>query len=193
MLINGEDLLDTPILSLQTGTELARTERAIINPHNLTVIAYEISGSNLDHHPSYVRIADIREVSAIGFIVDSSEEFIVLDDVITLKDIYELHFQLEHKTVLDEQRNKLGKVIDYNLDADGFVIQQLTIKRPLLKSFNDSELVIHRSQVIEVTDDAIVISSKGEIKTLATKTQTYVNPFRQSPQTEAISNRRDRQ
>lgn len=186
MLISGIDLFDSPVLSLQTGTELARTKNPIINPHNLTILAYEIAGPNLDHHPSYLRIDDIREVSPIGIIVDSSEEFVILEDIIKLKDIFELHFEIEHKTVLDEKRNKVGKVIGYNFDSEGFVIQQLTVKRPLLKSFNDSELIIHRSQIIEVTDDAIVIKSKNDAKALPSKVQSYANPFRQSPQAEAM-------
>ena len=186
MLISGIDLFDSPVLSLQTGTELARTKRPIINPHNLTILAYEIAGPNLDHHPSYLRIEDIREVSPIGLIVDSSEEFVILEDIIKLKDIYELNFELDHKTVLDEKREKIGKIISYNIDADGFVVQQITIKRPLLKSFNDSELIVHRSQIIEVTDEAVVIKSKNDAKAKPLKSQSYANPFRQSPRAEAM-------
>ena len=191
MLITGSDLIDTPVLSLQTGRELARTTHAIINPHNLTVLAYELEGSTLDHHPSFLRIADVRELSPIGMIVDSSEEFIQMEDVIKEKDIYELRYELLHKQVLDEKREKIGKVIGYNVESEGFVIQQISIKRPLLKSFNESELLVHRSQVIEVTDQAIVIKSKAEAKTLPKTSRSYVNPFRQTPQTEAMNAHRE--
>lgn len=187
MLISGNDLIDTPVLSLQTGSELAKATHPIVNPHNLTIIAYEVTGPHLDHHPSYLRIDDIRELSPIGMIIDSSEEFIQPDDIISQKDIYDLRFELIHKHVIDEKRNKVGKVIDYNLEAGGFVVEQLVVKRPLLKSFNDSELLIHRSQVIEVTDHAIVIKSKAENKKALPKAaQTYVNPFRQTPQVEIL-------
>ncbi|MBI3889878.1 hypothetical protein HY312_04920 [Candidatus Saccharibacteria bacterium] len=186
MLINGFDLLNAPVMSLQTGGELARTTKAIINPHNLTIIAYELAGPQLDHHPSFLRINDIREVSPVGIIVDSSEEFVLLDDIINQKDIYELHFTLEHKVVLDENRKKVGKVTSYNFEAGAFVIQQLTIQRPLLKSFNDSELIIHRSQILEVTDHAIVIKAKNVAKIVPDTAKSYVNPFRQSPQAEAM-------
>lgn len=191
MLISGTDLIDLPILSLQTGAELARTTQAIINPHNLTIIAFEVNGKTLDHHPSYLRTEDIREVSPIGIIIDSSEEFIYSDDIIKQKDIYELEYKLENKSVLDEKRSKVGKAIGYNIEVDGFVIQQISVKRPLLKSFNDSELLIHRSQIIEVTDQAIVIKSKTENRAIPKPSQTYVNPFRQSPQTEAMRTNRD--
>lgn len=192
MLISGLDLIGTPILSLQTGTELATAQDAVINPHDLSVVAYEVDGPNLDQKPSLLRTQDIRELSTIGMIVDSSDEFVIPEDVIKLNDIYQLHFQLIGKPVLDEKRNKLGKVQEYNIESGGFVIQQLTIKRPLIHSFNDPELLVHRSQVIEITDSAIVIKSKAPIKQPVSKTsQTYANPFRQNtPQPESTDTQR---
>lgn len=195
MLISGQDLDNSPILSLQTGSELARVNSTIINPHNLSIIAFEVSGPNLDQTPSVLRVQDIRELSPIGIIIDSSEEFVQPDDIIKLKEIYDMQFRLEGKHVLDENRDKLGKIIEYNLETNSFVIQQLAVKRPLLKSFNDSELLVHRSQVIEVSDDAIVIKSKasnGALKSIHKEGQTYVNPFRKSsPQAEAIRTQKD--
>lgn len=183
----ASQLIDTPIMSLQTGKKLASTDAAIINPHNLTVIAYKIEGPHLDHEPSYLRCADIREMGSLGMIVDSSDEFLEPDDIITEKDIYDLDFELDGKHVIDERKNKIGKVIDYVIDIDSFVIQQLVVKRPLLKSFGDDELLVHRSQIVEVNDESIVIKS-GDIKTKVPvkSSRHYVNPFRQStPQPES--------
>ncbi len=191
MLVIGTDIIDTPVLSLQTGRELARTTQAIINPHNLSILAYEVDGSHLDSHPSYLRIEDVREFSRIGMIVDSSDEFLETDDIVKFKELYELQFELIGKPVLDEKRNKVGRTIDYTIEVESFVIQQLIVKRPILQRFNDSELTIHRSQVIEVTDDAIVIKAKGSIKQpLKSAAKSYVNPFRQTPQAEAAHSSR---
>lgn len=186
MLLSGSQLLDTPIMGLQTGKELARTSSAVINPHNLTIIAYGLTGSHLDHDPSYLRIADIREMGSLGMIVDSSDEFIEPEDIITDKDIYELNFTLEGKQVIDEQKKKIGKVSDYVVDIDSFVIQQLVVKKPLLQSLNDDELLIHRKQIIEVNDTTIIIkSSRIKGKAEAVTNRHYVNPFRQpAPQPE---------
>lgn len=186
MLLPGSQLLDTAIMSLQTGKELARTSKAIVNPHNLSIIAYLIEGPHLDYTPSYLRIADVRELGSLGMIVDSSDEFITPDDIITDKHIYELEYELEGKHVVDDRGTKIGKVNDYNVEANSFVIQQLTVKKPLFKSFTDDEVLVHRSQIVEVNDTTIVIKS-GKVK--ATKaiinSTNYVNPFRQtSPQPE---------
>lgn len=186
MLLPGSQLLETSVMSLQTGKELAQTSKAIINPHNLTVLAYLIHGPHLDYSPSYLRVADIRELGSLGMIVDSSEEFVVPEDIITDKPIYDLDFTLEGKHVVNDQGNKVGKVIDYAVDVESFVIQQLTVKKPLLKSFNDDELLIHRGQIVEVNDTTIIVKSgKVKEKPSSVKDRHYVNPFRQaSPQPE---------
>jgi uncharacterized protein YrrD len=195
MIILGSALIDTPVMGLQTGLELARTARPVIDPKNLAVIAYELKGGNLTDHPSLLRIADVRELSEVGFIVDSSEEFITPSDVVKIDEIYSLNFYLDGMNVTDEKRRKLGKVIDYTLDTTGFVVQQLTVKRPMLQSFNDTELVIHRSQIIEINDDAIVVHSQAKIPEPDRKDVigSYVNPFRKTDTAkESIVNRPQR-
>jgi len=187
MLLSGSQLINTSVMGLQTGKELGTTSVAVINPHNLSVIAYRVAGQHLDHDPSYIRTADIRELGSLGMIVDSSDEFVEPEDIITDKAIYELEFELEGKHVIDDDRNKVGKVTDYVVESESFVIQQLVVKKPLLKSFTDDEILVHRSQIVEVNDDVIIIKS-GKLKNTAkdsAKPTQYVNPFRQtSPQPE---------
>jgi sporulation protein YlmC with PRC-barrel domain len=181
MLLTGSQLIDMPIMGLQTGKELARTGVAIVNPHNLSVVAYRVTGQHLDHDPSFLRVADIREMGSLGMIVDSSDEFVEPDDIITQKDIYELAYELDGKQVIDDHKKKIGKVSDYVIDIDSFVIQQLVVRRPLLKSLTDDELLVHRGQIVEVNDTMIIIKSgavKADTQT-ASSSRHYVNPFRQ--------------
>jgi len=182
MLVAGSRLIDMPVMGLQTGGELARTEREVINPHTLEVVAYQLNGPLLDTHPSLLRVADVREFSDIGMIVDSSDEFVSPDDIIKLNEIYQLHFTLHDKPVVDTKHRKLGKVIGYTIETGGFVIQQLNVKRPFFRSLSDTELLIHRSQIKEISDSQIVVES--ELKTpapvLKAVRDTYSNPFRKS-------------
>lgn len=181
MLTAASQLTHMPVMSLQTGTELARTTNALIDPRNLTVIAYELSGPLLDQQPSFLRIADIREQSNIGFIVDSSDEFVSLEDVLKIKEIYDFKFELVGLPVVDEKGKKLGKVSDYTLELESFVVQQINVKRPLLKSMGDTELLVHRSQIVKVSDTTIVVKA-GSVTADPVKTavSNYVNPFRQT-------------
>ena len=110
MLIAGNRLLNIPVLGLQTGGELARTKHAIIDPANLKIHAYELQGPLLGAGPTLLRIADVREISDIGLIVDSSDEFVGIEDVIKLGELYKLGFNLLGMNVVDVKGSKLGKV-----------------------------------------------------------------------------------
>ena len=182
-------------MGLQTGGEVARTGRAVIDPATLTVVAYEVESHLLKDNQLLLRIADIRELSDLGFIVDSQDEFVHQDDVIKLQEIYKLGFNVIGMSVTDENRRKIGKVIDFTIETGNFVIQQLTVRRPLLRSFNDTELLIHRSQIIEINDDAIVVHSQAKVpeQELHEVVGSYVNPFRKPKSTapEAIDTKQD--
>lgn len=186
MLLVGSELIDIPIMSLQTGVELARTTGPVINPHKFTVAAYEVDGPTLDTVPSLLLVGDIRELGDIGMIIDSSDEFVGTDDVIKVKELYELSFELIGKLVVDQKGEKLGKVIDYSIRTIDYTIEQLHVKRPLFKSLNDSELLIHRSLITEVTDDRIIVKSAAQKVTPLMSKENYVNPFRSTtPQSES--------
>jgi uncharacterized protein YrrD len=169
-------------MGLQTGGELATTVRPIIDPGSLAVIAYEVEGALLGKGTHLLRIADVRELSDLGMIIDSSDEFVTPEDVISLKKIYDLDFRLIGMAVFDEKRRKLGKVVDFTLETSGFIIQQITVRRPMFRSLNDTELVIHRTQIIEINNDGIVVHSEAKAPEpeLHEVVGSYVNPFRKS-------------
>lgn len=191
MLIAFDRFLKQPVMSLQTGAELARTKSILVDPRNLTILAYELEGPMLDERPSFLRVPDIREISNLGIIVDSSDEFVGLDDVIKIKEVYEFSFDLIGLNVIDEKKRKLGKVTGYNLDGDSFQVAQLVVRRPLLKSLSDTDLLIHRAQIIEVNNERIIVKSAEDKPAVKESIREYTNPFRasQRAQPEAIERR----
>ena len=185
MLLPSTRFIDTPVMSLQTGSELGRTVRPIINPRELSIVAFELHGINLDYDPSLLRINDIREIGPMGMIIDSSDELISVSDVIKIKEIYELNFELVGLKVIDDKKRNVGKVTGFTLDASSFFIQQLQVKRPLLKSFGDTEFLIHRSQVVKITDDYLIVKSPDIRHKEAVAEPTgrmFENPFRKPAQ-----------
>lgn len=187
MLVTLERLLGTSVMSLQTGAELARTSKVLVDPRDLTIAAYELEGHALVEHPSFLRPIDVRELSNLGLIVDSSDEFVGLDDVIKIKQVYNFGFNLVGLDVIDDKKKKLGKVTSITVDSSSFAVQQLIVKRPLLKSLSESELVIHRSQVTRVHNDHVEVRSTAQGETVKDTIREYTNPFRTtSVQPEAI-------
>ena len=176
-------------MSLQTGGELARTRLPIIDPATLTIVAYSLNGPLLQGKDMLLRIVDSRELSDIGLIVDSIDEFVAPDDVIKLKELMDLRFNLDGMKVTDEKQRTLGKVVDYNVDTTTFTVVQLTVRRPLMQRFNDTELLVHRSQIIEINNTSIVIHSESKTPehTRLDTPGAYINPFRKDkPVAESI-------
>ena len=182
MLLLGSRLDNTSVMSLQTGGPLGRVTQPIIDPANLAVIAYKVEGSLVSKPEHYVRVLDVRELSDIGMIIDSIDELVVKGDVIKLDEIIDLDFVLKNISVMDETGRKLGKVIDYTLDTGSFMVQQLTVKRSIFRSLKEVELLVHRSQIIEINDQGIVIHSQAKAPehTRQTTPGAYVNPFRKA-------------
>lgn len=181
MLVLGSKLSQQPIMSLQTGAAVGEISGTIIDPADLSIVAYEVKSALLPG-VNYMRIEDARELSDIGFIIDSIDELVQPGDVIKLDDIVNYHFHLRDMRVNDEKGRKLGKIIDYTVDVSTFTVQQLTVRRPILRSLSDTELVVHRSQIIEINNEAIVIHSEAKTPehTRVTTPGSYVNPFRKT-------------
>ena len=193
MLVLGSRLNETPVMSLQTGTRLAVTSTPLINPANLKIVAFELEGPLLTEKPSFLRVADIRELSGVGMIIDSSDELIGLDDVIKIKELHELGFKLIGMNVIDEHKKKLGKVDNYTIETGSFVIEQLNVRRGILKGLTDTGLLVHRSQITEINDNAIIVKSTAKKvhaqPIMEAVRHEYVNPFRHSsPQPEQANN-----
>ena len=181
MLIEGSKLLNYPILSLHTASNIAEVKALIIDPNFLKVVAFEINVAS-SKQGLFLETASVREFSKMGMIVDSAEEFVEQGDVIKLKEMIELGFTLENMKVLSKKKTMLGRVEDFMVTTDDFRVMQLIIKRPIYKSLIDPELVIGRSEIHEINDTEIIV--KSEESTIMKKSgaldfvPNFVNPFK---------------
>ncbi len=182
MLLPSEHLIGTPVMSLQTGLELARTSGVIIDPRQLVVVAFTLRGPRLDNPNAVLHPDDIREIGTLGFIVNDSDALMDTNDLVRLKEIIEFHFGLVGLKVVDENHRKLGKVSSYTIDPETFSIQQLYTKQTGLRSLNTVGAIVHRSQIISITNEQIVVSSPTIREGVAEKAEevasAFVNPFR---------------
>lgn len=181
MLVYDHRLLNVPIMSLQTGARLANTAKPIIDPANLRIVAYEVEGPLLHERPAFLRTNDIREMGKIGIIINGNDDFVGLDDVIQIKDLYHLRFQLIGFKVVDEHKRHLGKVNAYTVDTMNFLIQQLDVRQGFIKGIADTGRLVHRSQIIEINNSFIIVKSpsiKVEQPVMEAVRGEFVNPFR---------------
>ncbi len=182
MLISSTDLTSFPILSLRSSSKIATISKLIINPYDLTIQALKLAGRQLDDpKDSYLLPEDIREISPLGIIINDSEDIVSSTDVIRLQKTLDLQFELIGLPVIDKQQRKVGKVVNYNIIAENMMIYQLVVQRPMFKDFFDPELLIHRSQIAELSHDKVIIkNSLNQLREIERQDaiDNFVNPFR---------------
>lgn len=183
MLVYASKLIGTPVLSMQSAGPIGAIADIIIDPDSLKILAFYVSGG-LVGKANVLDTKSIREYSKYGCVIDSIDELAEKDDIIKVSKIIDLNFSLNGLKVETKKGTKLGKVIDYTVTSDDFTLQQIVVKRPMIKSFLDPELIIPRSEITEVTDYKIIV--KDEEKTIQKKAETtefipnFVNPFRKT-------------
>ncbi len=187
MLIANSKLIGTPILSVASGP-LGFITGSIVNPDNLKIIAFRLEGPHIGKNdPNILDVSSIREyASKLGMIIDNADELILKDEVVKIKQVLELNFDLINLKVETKKHSKLGHIIDYTVSPGDYSVQQIIVKRPMIKSFSDPRLTINRKEIIEVTDYKVII--KDELKTIKERAEkedfipNFVNPFRKSEQ-----------
>lgn len=184
MLITASNLINANVLSLQSSGPIGFVAEPIIDPDSLKIIAFRLSGPLVNNAENILDAKSIREYSKLGMVIDSSDELVSSADVIHIDKILKLNFSLIGLKVETKKGTKLGKVIDYTVTDDNFTVKQLIVKRPLIKSFSDSELTIPRTEIVEITDYKIIV--KDEEKVIRARAEkedfipNFVNPFRKS-------------
>lgn len=168
-----------PIMSLQTGSQLAVTSMPIIDPSDLSIVATYVDGPRLDQKVQVLFMTDIREIGDVGIIVDDSSKIMGLDSLVRLQSIIDEDFTLIGCQVVDRSGKKYGKVNDYAFDSLDFKVQQLFSQSSFLKNLVNDTRIINRKQVIDVSHNTIVIdiATEGQV-TENDKTASLINPFR---------------
>ncbi len=151
---------EQPVLSLRTGSAIGTAHTPIINPNNLKIVGWY--ASNLLEKGDYILpIDDVRDFIQKGIVVDDYTALTLPEDMIRLQDIIRINFSVLSKVVLDENKHRLGKVVDFAVDDSSNYIQKLYVNPSLLKGFLTDQMIIDRSAIIEITDNKIFVSGSN--------------------------------
>lgn len=187
MLVTSGKLIDTPVISVQSTGSIGTVASIIMDPTTLKILAFRLSGPLLKKSTADIlTVSSIREYSHLGIIVDSIDELVSSDDVVKISEVLSLNFNLIGLKVESKKGSHLGRVNDFTVTPDDFAVQQIIVKRPLMKSFLDPELTIPRHEIVEVTDYKLIVKDEEKvIKARAEKEDfvpNFVNPFRKERQ-----------
>lgn len=184
MLVANSKLINAPILSVQAGGLIGAVASSIVDPDSLKIIAFRLNGPLIaKSNANLLDVTSIREYSNFGMVIDSIDELITSDDVIKIQKVLELNFDLLGLKVRTKKGTKLGHVSDFTVTSEDFIVQQIIVKRPFVKSFVDPELTISRKEIVEITDYEVIVKDEEKIlKARAEKEDfvpNFVNPFRE--------------
>jgi len=157
MLQLSGSLLNRPVLSLRTGGVVATTTGAIMNPNNLKIEGFYCNDRFERKKVRVLLYQDIRDVIAQGFVVNDHDVLVEPDELVRLKDLMSLHFELLGKQVVTADKEKIGKVVDYATEATTMYVQKIYAGQSLLKNLAGGSLGFDRTQIIEITDKKIIV------------------------------------
>jgi uncharacterized protein YrrD len=157
MLQLSGSLLNRPVLSLRTGDVVATTTGAIINPNNLKVEGFYCADRFERKKTLVLLYQDIRDVIGQGLVVDDHEVLVEPGELVRLKDLMNLNFELLGKQVVTANKDKVGKVVDYATETTTMYVQKIYVGQSILKNLAGGSLGIDRTQIIEITDKKVVV------------------------------------
>ena len=157
MLQLSATLINKNILSLRTGEVIASVTAAIFNPNNLKVEGFYCQ-DKFSKKELILVYQDIRDIVPKGYVVNDFDVLVEAEDLVRLKDVLELNYQILGKTVQTTSKKKIGKVVDYATEMETMFVQKIYVGQSIIKSFNGGSLSIDRSQVNEITPSKIIIN-----------------------------------
>jgi sporulation protein YlmC with PRC-barrel domain len=157
MLQLSESLLNKAVLSLRTGTVIAQITGPIINPDNLKIEGFYVE-DRFDKKQLVLLYQDIRDTLPTGYVVNDHEVLVEADELVRLKKVLDLNFELIGKQVVTTEKHKVGKVSDYAAETETMFIQKIYVAQSIIKSFTGGSLSIDRNQVSEITPRRVIIN-----------------------------------
>lgn len=142
-------------MGLRSSSQIALTTGPVINPKNLKIEGFYCQDAA--RRKTILLFQDIRDVIPQGIVVNDLDALSDPHELVRLKDIVSLNFQLIGKQVVTTTKEKIGKVSDYATETQTFFIQKLYVAQSLFKSFTGGSIGIDRNQIVEITPQRIVI------------------------------------
>jgi sporulation protein YlmC with PRC-barrel domain len=157
MLKLSKSLLGKSVMSLRTGTAVATVTAPIINPNNLKIEGFYCQ-DRFDKRELVLVCQDIREFLSQGFVVNDHSVLVEAEDLVRLREVLDIGFEIFGKQVETLAKEKVGKVSDYAVETDSMYIQKMYVSQSIMKSLSGGSLSIDRSQVNEITAKKIIIN-----------------------------------
>ncbi len=157
MLQLSNSLLNKSVMSLRTGSAIASIVGPIINPNNLKIEGFYCQ-DRFNKQLLVLLYQDIRDLLPQGYVVNDHDVLVEPGELVRLKEVLDLDFELIGKQVVTTSKQRIGKVSDYATETETMLIQKIYVAQSLMKSLTGGSLSVDRSQVNEVTPKRLIIN-----------------------------------
>lgn len=157
MLKLSESLIGRSVMSLRTGQAVGTTTAAIFNPNNLKIEGFYCT-DRFSKKQLVLLYQDIRDIIPQGLVVNDHDVLVEAHELVRLKKVMDIGFELIGKQVVTLGKQRLGKVSDYSVEVETMYVQKLYVSQGLLKGLTKGNLAVDRSQINEITDKKIIVN-----------------------------------
>jgi uncharacterized protein YrrD len=144
-------------MSLRTGQPVATTTAAICNPNNLKIEGFYCT-DKFSKKELVLLYQDIRDVIPQGVVVNDHDVLVEPSELVRLKKVMDIGFELIGKQVVTLSRQRLGKVTDFAVEVETMYVQKLYVSQGLLRGLTRGNLTIDRNQINETTSRKIIVN-----------------------------------
>ncbi len=144
---------DTPLIGV--------IEQLIINPDNFEIEILGLSAGDKRPVRHYIRTDQVSCDTKSGVMHSNFDAVGVRDDFIRARDAINAHCELLHFRVIDENGKRIGRLEDYSFSIPLFRVERIHVSAPVWRRFRNTQLVIGRSQIIDVDSKKKLIKVKA--------------------------------
>jgi sporulation protein YlmC with PRC-barrel domain len=152
----ASNLVDQPIISLQTGQVVAWVAPPVLNLSNLEVVAFTCIVPR-QKEALLLLAGDIRQYATDCIIIDDEDELTSPDDLVRFTTDLNHNYSPLGKPVIADTGRKLGVVEDYSINLETNRVQKLYVKQSIWRALLGSNLIIDRTQIIDITPKQITV------------------------------------
>ncbi len=151
------------VFDVHSGTILGHVQALLVNPDTLKVVVLKIT-MHASPEPHYLLPIDVRHSDATKLIVDSHTALSEAGDLIRLRPFIDQPFLLVGAQVITQSGKKLGKVRDFTVTIDDFLVTKLYLTaRSIWRVFYESH-IIDRGSIVDVKDNKTVVVKDSTIR-----------------------------
>jgi sporulation protein YlmC with PRC-barrel domain len=150
-------LIGLPILSLQNAESITQVKAIIMEIKSLEVVALACQPRPRLGKRPVLLMRDVRQVAIDCLLVNTEDDIAEAEEVVRLAPLLKRNFVPQGISVVTDLHRRVGRVEDYTINLETYHLQKLYVRRPILRSWMGSSLIIDRAQILEVSEREIIV------------------------------------